>query len=363
MILLPYYGRESPYLPLLAGALGAEGVRVHLGRLHRCATMWRAALKHGRPDIIHLQWQHAFLTGRSLPLAAMRTLEFFLQFLVLRLLGVRFVWTVHNVINHAKQQASWELRACWLLARVVDRMIVHCAAAVPIVASFYRVTPQRLAVVPIGHYGDWYPPLLSKSEARQLLNLPSSVLVFLYFGLVKEYKGLEHLLEAFADLEAENIRLILAGRAGREALRQDLAAKAAADPRVAAHLEFVSDDLLISYLSACDLVVLPYRDILTSSSAILAAQYARPILAPRVGCLQELPAEASILYDPEAERGLGCALEQALSAPLESMGLAARDYVEQFPWSLAAERMLAVYESVLNRQGVRRGPIAVEENP
>lgn len=367
VILLPSRDNDNPYLRLLAKALEAEGARVHLGELHRFATLYRAVLKYGKPDLIHLQWQHAFFTARSLPLAMVRTLEFFFQWFILRLLGVRFVWTVHNVINHEKQQAGWELLACRLLARVVDCVVVHCASAVSIVAAAYRVGVGRLSVVPIGHFGDWYPPLLTRDEARYILGLPANALVFLFFGLVREYKGLDHLLEAFACLKTENVRLIIAGSAARESLRRALASQAAADPRVTIHLEFLPDNLLITQLSACDLVVLPYRDLLTSSSALLAAQYARPILAPRTGCLQELPPEASILYDPEVEGALTQAMVQAVSAPLESMGLAAREYVERFPWSLSAARMLVVYESALDRRGNGRkattGALTTEENP
>lgn len=349
-ILLPSLGDRNPYLQLLTRALEAEGVRVHLGELHRFATLWRAVLKHGKPDLIHLQWQHPLFTARSLPLAMARTLELFLQWFTLRLVGVRFVWTVHNVVGHERRLSTWELRACRILARAVDRIVVHCAAAVPIVASAYRMSAEQIAVVPHGHYGDWYPQLLGKTEAREILDLPDTARVFLYFGLVREYKGLDRLLEAFACLKTEDVRLILAGQAFLESLSHALTAQAAADPRVEARFEFLPDDLLITYLSACDLVVLPYRDILISGSAILAAQCARPILAPSVGCLREFPAEASIQYNPEAEGALTQALEQALSAPLESMGLAAKEYVEQFPWSLAAQRMLAIYGSVLDRR-------------
>lgn len=358
VMLLPSHGDRNPYLRLLARALEAEGVRVYLGELHRFATLWRAVLKHGKPDLIHLQWQHAFFTGRSLPVAMVRTSGFFLQWLTLRLMGVRFVWTVHNVVSHERQQSTWELRSCRFLARVVDCMVVHCAAAVPTVAAAYQVGAEQMTVVPHGHYGDVYPAPLAKGEARRILDLPDSSLVFLYFGLVREYKGLDRLLEAFARLEAGNVRLILAGQALRDSLRQALTSQASADPRVEARFEFLPEDLLVTYLSACDLVVLPYEDLLTSGSAILAAQCARPILAPCAGCLREFPAEASILYDVEAQGALALALEQALTAPLERMGLAARKYVEQFPWSLSAARLLAVYESVLSRRGRGRAQAA-----
>ena len=55
--------------------------------------------------------------------------------------------------------------------------------------------------------------------------------------------------------------------------------------------------------------MLPFRDILTSGSAILALSHGRPVIAPAIGCLPEtLPADAAILYDPDAPEALGAAL-------------------------------------------------------
>lgn len=349
VIITPYDGDANPYLKLLATSLETAGLQVSLAWLYHL-PLWSAVLKCGWPDVIHLQWHHRYFTVRKWPWvgwAILRTVLFYLQWLTLYLLGVRFVWTVHNIVNHEKHQAGWELLACRLLSRLADSIIVHCAAARPVVAAAYRVAPERLCVVPIGHYVDWYPPAPAREEARRTLGLPDDVRVFLFYGLIRKYKGLDRLLEAFADLQEEKTRLILVGKPFSESLGHLLSVQAASDPRVMVHFEFITNDHLITYLSACDLVVLPYVDSLASSAAVLAASYGRPVLAPRRGCMGELPAEAAILYDPEMPDGLQMALEHALSAPLMAMGSAAKSYIEQFPWSLVAARTLMVYQSVL----------------
>ena len=63
------------------------------------------------------------------------------------------------------------------------------------------------------------------------------------------------------------------------------------------------------YLRAADAVVLPYKDVLTSGSAILAMTFGQPVIAPAIGCLPEsLGAEGTILYDPSTPDGLERAL-------------------------------------------------------
>ena len=104
-------------------------------------------------------------------------------------------------------------------------------------------------------------------------------------------------------------------------------------PRIDLRLSFVPDDELPVLLAAADAVVLPFRDILTSGSAILAMSYGRAVIAPSLGCLPEtLDPEAAILYDPLGPDALGRALEQALDADLEAMGAHARLLADHLAW-------------------------------
>jgi glycosyltransferase involved in cell wall biosynthesis len=348
VIITPYDGDANPYPRLLATSLNAIGLMVDLAWFHRF-PLWHAVQENGWPDVIHLQWQHSYFTARRWPKAVLRTIMFFFQWFTLRLLGVRFVWTVHNLVSHEERQARWELMACRLLARAMDSIIVHCATAKSVVATAYQVAPERLHIVPHGHYANWYPPALTKEDARRRLGWPNDVHVFLFFGSIRAYKGVDGLLEAFAALEEKKIRLILVGKPFSKSVEGQISAQVASDPRVIAYFGFVPNDRLIAYLSACDLVILPYRNSLTSGAAVLAASYSRPIMVPKQGCMGEFPPEAAILYDPEKPDGIQKALRQALSAPLAPMGSAAKSYIEQFSWSLVAAKTLGVYQMVLGR--------------
>jgi hypothetical protein len=57
----------------------------------------------------------------------------------------------------------------------------------------------------------------------------------------------------------------------------------------------------------------------------------------------ELPGDGAILYDAENAEGLCEALTAALTAPLDEMGAAHKQYIDQFPWSLAAQKTMQVY--------------------
>lgn len=347
VILAPTLGAGNPYVELLRSSLEERGVEARLARRGRGIQLWFAAAQHGLPDVVHLQWQHPFFSGKTLGEAIVRSILFWLQWATLRLLGVRFVWTVHNLLGHERLQAAWELKCSRMLARLVDRIIVHCNGAVDIVARSYAVSSDRLDVIPHGNYVSRYPAMPEKGEARRALGFESDKVLFLYFGLIREYKGLDVLLDVLSDLPRLEVKLIILGKPRTVSLAERLASRIEQEPRASARFEFVEEKLLETYLAAADVIVLPYSDVLTSGSAVLAASCGRALIVPRVGCLAEFPPQAAILYDPSSESGLRSALEQAMHAPLEAMGEAARAFVAEAPWSLVAGRTLEVYRSAV----------------
>lgn len=351
VILTAYRGKSNPYIQLLTESLIAQGVQVGLAYPGNW-TLREAAQAYGRPDIVHIQWQHPLFLASRLDKTIVRTILFFWQWLTLRLQGVRFVWTVHETLHFGTRRAGWEMAASRLLARLVDRIIVHCEMAVPLVANEFRVDATRFHVVPHGHYDGYYPPAPTQTAARAGLGLPADAKVILFFGHIRPYKGVDKLIETFTRLDAPRARLILLGapHAATPWLAPQLAEQAAADERIITRFEYIPDDDLAVYLAACDIVALPYTDSLTSGAAILAGSYGRPILAPKLGCMGEFPADAAILYDPAAPDGLAQAVACALDGSLAEMGRAARQYWLQFPWSQVADETHQVYERVLQRQ-------------
>jgi glycosyltransferase involved in cell wall biosynthesis len=100
-------------------------------------------------------------------------------------------------------------------------------------------------------------------------------------------------------------------------------------------------------MRAADAVVLPFREILSSSSAALAMAFGRPVMAPRAGNIVEMLGEdGGILYDPADPAGLATALRQASAAgDLAERGHknAARARAHEQSWRLVAQRTRAAY--------------------
>jgi len=163
-----------------------------------------------------------------------------------------------------------------------------------------------------GHYIDAYPHAVDQAEARRRLGLGADEIVLVSFGQLRAYKGIPELLDAFASLQVPGVRLVVAGRAVEPSLGERVARAAAADPRIVAHPTHVEDSDVQLYFEAADWIVLPYRDVLTSGSALLALSFGRPVIAPRRGCLADMDERDGVLrYAPERPGALGAVLRDA----------------------------------------------------
>jgi glycosyltransferase involved in cell wall biosynthesis len=149
-------------------------------------------------------------------------------------------------------------------------------------------------VIPHHHYRGEYEDDTGREQARRRLGLSRDAPVMVFFGRVVEYKNLPALVEATRSLprtEGEReLRLVIAGKPRTERLERELRAASAGDSRIVLELSRVPRDQAQVFLRAADLVVLPYREILNSGSAVLALSFDRPVLMPGLGAAHDLRA-------------------------------------------------------------------------
>jgi beta-1,4-mannosyltransferase len=318
---------SNPYCELLYDHVARLGVDVVDGR---SGLRWLFANRR-RVDVLHFHWPERHFRRGFLP-----ALGFAARLVVARALGYRIVWTVHNVLPHDGATAGDRLVRA-VLARVAT-LVAHCEAGRRALGRHGR----GAIVIPHGSYVGRYPNGIPRATARARLGLDPAARVFLAFGQVRAYKGLEALVDAFATLPAAEARLVIAGQPvgdGRGSL-----VGAAPDERVRLFLRHVPDAEVQVFLNAADVVVLPYRNVLTSGAAMLALSFGRGIVAPRIGCLTELERTgAAILYDADAPDGLGAALARALVVETDALGERARRFARSLSWEAIARRHLGAY--------------------
>ena len=309
--------------------------------------------------ILHLHWVYPFTPGPSTPTFLRRAARgwFGVQLALARALGLRIVWTAHNVLPHHAVFDD-DVAARRALVQAADGVIVHHASTAAELARRFG-PPARVAVIAQG--APDVGPLPSRLTARRALGIPSDRVLVALFGRIAPYKGVPVLLRALARLEVADrasLVVLVAGELegpgtpegeahGREIAR--LAAASGVDVRLALH--HLSEGDLRTLLAGADLACLPFLRIDNSASVITALAAGLPVIVPAHPSLAELPDAAVIRYDPATfEVGCADALGRILAigpGGRAAMSGAARRWAAGHGWAAAGRATAALYREIL----------------
>jgi glycosyltransferase involved in cell wall biosynthesis len=328
----------------LEGPTGSHTVNLALAPL--VLAWWR--LRGYR--LVHLHWVYGF----SLPLArnrrwAPRCMQRWFGFWLwgCRALGLRLVWTAHNVLPHEPVFAD-DAAARRRLVDYCEAVIAHSHETA---AELRQYGARNVAVIPQGGYRDLYPQSLDPAEARKRLGLRAEDIVVVFVGSLHPYKGVDLLIDAVAMLPPEpSTRLVVAGGCSDGDYRRllETAARRAGD-RVCLSLERVPDDELQVFLGAADVAAFPFRSVTNSGSVLLALGFGVPVVIPDLPELAGIPAAAAIRYSGGVS-DLAHALRRvstAAESERREQATAATAFASAQSWDDVAEATLAVYAQVL----------------
>jgi glycosyltransferase involved in cell wall biosynthesis len=281
-------------------------------------------------DVVHFQWlavQH--LDGHLLP--ANRTAE-----------GTRrpLVLTAHDVLP--REPRPGQLAAQRRLYERFDAVVVHSEHGRRRLTDELDVSEQRVHVIPHGVFDH-----LAADSTADTAALPSQTdkPVVLCFGLMRPYKGIDVLLDAWRGIEDAELWIVGAPRMDISAL------SAAVPPGVRFVPRFVADDELPAYFRRADLVVLPYREIDQSGVLFTALAFAKPLLLSDVGGFPEIAATGAARTFPVGDaRALHDALNELLGdeRARSAMTTRARELATgEYSWASVARRTLDLYASLL----------------
>ena len=301
-LVVSYYPgyRDNPFTEMLWSQLRTRGgIAVAVDNALDFTGTIRAA-QH-RPTVFHLNWTAPILGAAATDHDRLVRHRRFIEALdEMHEKGIPLIWTIHNVLPHECADRDLEARLRQEIADRVDVVHVMCAGTVEACADRFEIPQSKVTVIPHPSYIDVYPNLIDRATARTELGLGPDEFVYLHFGQIRPYKGIDRLLDAFdgvSQVEPDS-RLLLVGKPGRfEGLRQ-LRDRARANPRVLENFNAVPDADIQVYMNAADVVVLPHQTALNSGALLLAYSFARPVVAPATGCLEHhVDDSTGILFD------------------------------------------------------------------
>jgi glycosyltransferase involved in cell wall biosynthesis len=207
-----------------------------------------------------------------------------ISFLVRRGKNTKVLFICDNVVPHERRFADVSLTR--FAFHFVDYFIVQSRS---VESDLHEFAPNaRYAFVPHPIY-NVFGDALPKEEARRRLGLTDKRII-LFFGYVRRYKGLHLLLEAMPQiLKQMPLKLLVVGEFydDEEAYKKEIQKLGLAD-HVTVNSQYIPNDEVALYFSACDAVVLPYISATQSGIVQIAYHFDKPVIATNVGGLAEV---------------------------------------------------------------------------
>ena len=202
---------------------------------------------------------------------------------------------IHNMIPHEKSLLDKLFPPYFVKA--MDGFVALSKSVLDDVKSLDNQNKPK-CFVPHPLY-DHYGEIMERSEALQHLNLDPNYRYFLFFGLVRAYKGLDLLIDAFADerLRKHNVKLIVAGEFyDDEKPYLEQIKKHGIDDLVIIQNQYINDNDVKYYFNIADIVVQPYKSATQSGVTQVAYHFEKPMLVTNVGGLGEIIPDGKVGY-------------------------------------------------------------------
>jgi len=209
--------------------------------------------------------------------------------LLVKILFGKVVVTIHDVHSFSNQvRVSFAKKVFYALT---DLILTHNKFSKNEITKIIS-GPLNIHIVPHGNYLPFINIEKDKSKSKKKLNLPENKRIILFFGLIKEVKGLEVLLKSLREVvdKHKDIRLLIAGKTWKNDFSryQKIIDDEKLNDYCILHTKFIPQSLVKYYYAASDLVVLPYKRIYQSGVLMMTLSYNKPVLVSDLPPLTEV---------------------------------------------------------------------------
>lgn len=254
-------------------------------------------IKNMHPDLVIMQWWHPYFAP------CYRILE--------EVFGkkTKKMFVCHNVFPHERFPLDRVLTK--LVLNQADYFLLHSESDVGDLRTIRPDAQYRLNPHP--SYNVFKIRDITKRQAREELLLSAEEKVLLFFGFVREYKGLKYLIAAMPEVRRQlgRVRLIVAGSFGSDRVSYlHMIDEYEVNDCIEVVDGYIADNEVEKYFAACDIVVLPYESATQSGIVQIAYGFEKPVIVTNVGGLPDVVADGQTGYI--VERGNSKQLADAI---------------------------------------------------
>lgn len=223
--------------------------------------------------------------------------------------GIKVVSILDNVIPH--EPHFWDRWLIRYFIGSVDRFVAMSASVQEDCRRFLPASGKDRVVLSPHPLYDNFGEAVEKSAARQALGLPEDKTILLFFGFIRDYKGLDLLMRAYHEVlknrkpeGGDDLLLVVAGEFYNNAGKyKELEEALGLQGKIEWRTDFIPDERVRFYFSAADLIVQPYKSATQSGVTQIAYHFERPMLVTKVGGLAEIV--------PDGKTGYVCEVDEA----------------------------------------------------
>lgn len=260
----------------------------------------------------------------------------------------KVVCIADNIIPHEKRIGDVSFTSYFV--KGVDGFIAMSQEVFKDLEKFVPHPVRRFAPHPVyDHYGEIIP----REVALAHLKLDTEFRYLLFFGFIREYKGLDILLEAMADqrIREQRIRLIVAGEFyGNADFYRKLIEQYRIEDLLVMHTDYIPSEVMNDYFCGADLVVQPYRSATQSGVTQVGYHFDKPMLVSNVGGLAEIVADGKSGYvvEPQSRAIADAIIDFYVNERAESYRTETRKLKQKFSWTNLTRNIFEIYDELKN---------------
>lgn len=254
--------------------------------------------------------------------------------------NTRILSVIHNIVPHESRPGD-RIFAKYF-TKSVDHFVVMSRAVEQKMKDFTKPS-QQVIFHPHPVYDNFGEPV-SRSEAIKHLGLDATTRYLLFFGFIRDYKGLDILFDAMSDFRfakgASKLKLIVAGEyySNREVYEAQIKSLGIED-LLELRTDFIPNDEVRYYFGAADLVVQPYKTATQSGISQMAYHFGTPMLVTKVGGLPEIvpDGKAGYVVDTTPSAIADAIYRYFNEADQEAFRQNVKELAKQFAWPALVE--------------------------
>ncbi len=261
------------------------------------------------------------------------------------------VYTVHNLLPH--EAGSGDRKRYGGFYHLCDLLVVHNQYCKSLLMETYAVPEERICVMPHGAYSEIVPKKITKKRQK---------ITFLQFGVFRQYKGIDILLEAIALLtpdERAHVQVIIVGARFEKLDNRDyegMAKRLGIEDVVTIKVGHIPDEELEALFEKADICLFPYRNIYGSGALLMAYSFQKPVIASDIEAFKEETndGETGLLFERGNPEALKQGIMQAVAwteADYEKREKAIAHLVEEkYNWTVSAKILSEAYRKIWKKK-------------